>query len=341
MPLLASGHASLSWDGFVDEVVRPRLPGCESEDGWLRAILREASSSPVIAAWSEKAHSLEAIVPFVTALGGYEGGMATAIARHFLAWRMAGRAGLNLICPSFNGSAPSASRLATLSPLPGRLLPTRRKDDAICLEGLVPAAEDGAWLLGLAATNDGRRVVVCLFETAAVEAVARRPAETTGLQSLRLLASEYSVVPRRCVFYRESTGRDAAMLAVETEIDVRVLSTAVLLGMASAVLEYAIEYARGRETFGRPLWQHQAVAVRIADLVCGLEAARLLLGDVAGRSPSVQQLRAARACWRHASEAALDIGVQGVQLLGGHGYLTRHPVEKWLRDIQTLRVLYA
>jgi len=105
------------------------------------------------------------------------------------------------------------------------------------------------------------------------------------------------------------------------------------VGLARAALEYAVDYAREREQFGKPIAEHQAVAFRLADMAVKVEAARLLVWSAArkldrGEAASQEAAMAKLA----ASEAAMWCTWAAVQTLGGWGYSREYPVEKWMRD---------
>src|SRR5262249_20209726 len=115
---------------------------------------------------------------------------------------------------------------------------------------------------------------------------------------------------------------------------------ALLAGAARGAHHYAMRYATERTAFGRPIAHHQALAFLIADLATAVEVARLAV-----RPAAVALDRGERAEWEAASalaeaaEQALLVGPNAVQVLGGHGFMKDHPVEKWMRDIRTLAQL--
>lgn len=113
----------------------------------------------------------------------------------------------------------------------------------------------------------------------------------------------------------------------------RVVLGAAATGLARAALEYAVEYAKTRVQFGKPIAEHQAVAFRLADMALRVDAARLLVwraarlldaGEDAPLEASMAKL--------FASETAMWNTWAAVQTLGGWGYSREYPVEKWMRD---------
>ena len=112
------------------------------------------------------------------------------------------------------------------------------------------------------------------------------------------------------------------------------------IGIARAAFEYATEYAREREAFGKPLVTKQGVSFKLADMAMEIEAARLLVwracaavdaSDDAGLLGSYAKAYAADAAMRATTEA--------VQVLGGAGIMSDHPVEKWFRDAKVMQIV--
>jgi alkylation response protein AidB-like acyl-CoA dehydrogenase len=112
------------------------------------------------------------------------------------------------------------------------------------------------------------------------------------------------------------------------------------VGIARAAFEYATEYARGREAFGKPLVAKQGISFKLADMAMEIEAARLLVwracaavdaGDDAGLLGSYAKA--------FAGDAAMRATTEAVQILGGAGIMGDHPVEKWFRDAKVLQIV--
>ena len=113
----------------------------------------------------------------------------------------------------------------------------------------------------------------------------------------------------------------------------RVTLGAAATGLARAALEYAVEYSKSREQFGKPIAEHQAVAFRLADMATRVDASRLLVWRAARKVDACEpaSLEAAMAKL-FASETAMWCTWAAVQTLGGWGYSREDPVEKWMRD---------
>jgi alkylation response protein AidB-like acyl-CoA dehydrogenase len=113
----------------------------------------------------------------------------------------------------------------------------------------------------------------------------------------------------------------------------RITLGAAATGLARAALEYAVEYAKTREQFGKPIGEHQAVAFRLADMATRVDAARLLVWRAARLVDAGQQVAKEAAMAKlFASETAMWCTWAAVQTLGGWGYSREYPVEKWMRD---------
>jgi len=113
----------------------------------------------------------------------------------------------------------------------------------------------------------------------------------------------------------------------------RITLGAAATGLARAALEYALEYAKTREQFGKPIGEHQAVGFRLADMAVRVGASRLPVWRAARRADAGKDVSLEAAMAKlHASEAAMWCTWAAVQTLGGWGYSREYPVEKWMRD---------
>jgi alkylation response protein AidB-like acyl-CoA dehydrogenase len=124
-------------------------------------------------------------------------------------------------------------------------------------------------------------------------------------------------------------GADAALLLNYA----RVALAALAVGVARGAFEYARDYARQREAFGRPIAQFQAVAFMLAEMAIEVEATRAIVWDAAWTLDQGKDASRVAALAKHyADDAALFVADRAVQVLGGHGYIREHPVERWLRE---------
>jgi alkylation response protein AidB-like acyl-CoA dehydrogenase len=111
------------------------------------------------------------------------------------------------------------------------------------------------------------------------------------------------------------------------------------LGAARAAYEAALAYAKERETFGKPIFEHQAVSFRLADMATQIEAARLLIHNAA-RLRDAGQPCIKEACMAKlfASEMAEQVCSDAIQTFGGYGYLNDFPVERYWRDMRVCKI---
>jgi alkylation response protein AidB-like acyl-CoA dehydrogenase len=113
----------------------------------------------------------------------------------------------------------------------------------------------------------------------------------------------------------------------------RVQLAATSLGVGRAALEHAVDYAKGRHAFGKPIHEFQAVSFRLADAKLKLDQARLLTDHAARRADAGEPFSTEAAMAKlAASEAAFFATWAACQTLGGAGYVRDSPVQKWLRD---------
>jgi alkylation response protein AidB-like acyl-CoA dehydrogenase len=114
---------------------------------------------------------------------------------------------------------------------------------------------------------------------------------------------------------------------------------ALAVGTSHAVLDYVIPYVKEREAFGEPVARRQAVAFMCANIAIELDGLRLLTWRGASRAEQgLPFAREAALAKRIATDKGMQIGLDGVQLLGGHGFTKEHPVERWYRDLRALGV---
>ena len=114
------------------------------------------------------------------------------------------------------------------------------------------------------------------------------------------------------------------------------------LGIAQGATDYALEYARTRETMGRPIAQHQLIAGKLADMETATEAARGLLyryGRMVDEGAAADELTKASAMAKlYCGDTAMQVAVDAVQILGGYGYVKEYPVERFLRDAKITQI---
>ena len=111
------------------------------------------------------------------------------------------------------------------------------------------------------------------------------------------------------------------------------------LGMARAAYEAALKYARERVAFGQPIFEHQAVQFRLADMATQLEAARQLIHHAAALKDAGEPcLKQAAMAKLFASEMAERVCSDAIQIHGGYGYVADFPVERIYRDVRVCQI---
>jgi alkylation response protein AidB-like acyl-CoA dehydrogenase len=117
----------------------------------------------------------------------------------------------------------------------------------------------------------------------------------------------------------------------------RIAWCALAVGTCQAVLDYVTPYVNERVAFGEPISNRQAVAFAVANIGIELDGMRLLSYRAASRADRGESFaREAALARRLCAEKGMQIGSEGVQLLGGHGFVKEHPVERWYRDLRAI-----
>ncbi|QDR79014.1 acyl-CoA dehydrogenase [Sporomusa termitida] len=143
-------------------------------------------------------------------------------------------------------------------------------------------------------------------------------------------------VPKENVLGKEGEGFKIAMSTLDGG---RIGVAAQALGIAQAALEHAVKYAKERVQFGKPIAANQAIAFMLADMATKVDAARLLVYRAAylkdqGRPYSKEAAMAKL----YASDAAMAVTIDAVQIFGGYGYSREYPVERLLRDAKITQI---
>lgn len=203
------------------------------------------------------------------------------------------------------------------------------------VKSLVPAAAD-AELFVIAAQLDGRPAMF-IVESAS-EGLTVTPDPSMGVRAAALGRVELDNV---AVPLGNRLGEDGATAEDYREaIALSRLGWASLaVGTAHAVLDYAVPYVKEREAFGEPIAHRQAVAFMCANIAIELDGLRLITWRGAARAEQgLPYFREAALAKRFGTDKGMQIGLDGVQLLGGHGYTKEHPVERWYRDLRVIGV---
>ncbi|MEU0532303.1 acyl-CoA dehydrogenase family protein [Amycolatopsis tolypomycina] len=151
-----------------------------------------------------------------------------------------------------------------------------------------------------------------------------------GVESCELAFDDFRVPS--AALLGETEGRGFAQMMRGLEIG-RIQVACRALGVGRAALEDSLRYAQERESFGKPIWEHQSVGNYLADMATKLEAARQLVHHAARRYDSGERadLEAGMAKL-FASETAMEVALNAVRIHGGYGYSTEFDVERYFRD---------
>jgi len=137
----------------------------------------------------------------------------------------------------------------------------------------------------------------------------------------------------------EGTGFKLAMRILDRS---RPGVAAQALGIAQGATDYALEYARTRETMGKPIAEHQLIAGKLADMETKTEAARGLLyrfGQMVDAGVPESELTKASAMAKlMCGDVAMEVATEAVQILGGYGYVKEYPVERFMRDAKITQI---
>ena len=151
-----------------------------------------------------------------------------------------------------------------------------------------------------------------------------------GVDTCEVVFEDYHVPSVNLVGGEEGEGFRQVMNGLEVG---RINIAARAVGVARAAFEQAIRYAQQRETFGKPIAEHQAIQLKLADMATKIEAARLLTHQAASKKDRGERcdLEAGMAKL-FASETCHEVALEAMRVLGGYGYTTEFPVERFYRD---------
>ena len=186
----------------------------------------------------------------------------------------------------------------------------------------------------------GPRGISCLLADAGTPGIVPQAAERTmalRASPIAQVAFDGARIPADRLIGEEGAGFRIAMQALDAG---RLGIAACAVGLAQAALDYAVGYARGREQFGQPIIDFQGVGFLLADMATAVSAARAQtlwaarLKD-AGRPYSQEAAKAKL----FATDMAMRVTTDAVQVLGGAGYVADHPVERYMREAKVLQIV--
>ncbi|MBA4024198.1 MAG: butyryl-CoA dehydrogenase [Gordonia sp.] len=201
------------------------------------------------------------------------------------------------------------------------------------VKSFVPAAGSSELFI-IGAQLDGRPALFIVESSTkglVVEADPGMGVRAAGMG--RLLLTDVTVPSNALLGEQEG---DAAFSAYRDVVRLARLGwSSLAVGTAHAVLDYVIPYVNERVAFGEPISNRQAVAFMVANMATELDSIRLVtLRGAARAEQGLSFAREAALARKLTADKGMQIGSDGVQLLGGHGFTKEHPVERWFRDLR-------
>ncbi len=343
---------------FAEEILRPAARGADDAAAYPADLIAKAAELGVTAIKvpedfdgiaEERTTVTNALVAEALAHGDMglalpilaPGGVASALTH----WGSADQQATYL--PEFAGERVPQACLAIAEPHP-LFDPTALKTTAVRTPGgyrldgvksLVPAAAQ-AELFVIAAQLNGRPALFIVEAGSAGLRITPDPGMGLRAAAIGQVHLDRVAVPLSARL-GETDGPDADYARDYSEAIAlsRLGWAALAVGVSQAVLDYVIPYVKEREAFGEPVARRQSVAFMCANIAIELDGLRLITWRGAARADrGLPFAREAALAKRFGADKGMQIGLDGVQLLGGHGYTKEHPVERWYRDLRALGV---
>ena len=151
-----------------------------------------------------------------------------------------------------------------------------------------------------------------------------------GLDTCELIFKDFRVPAENLVGGEEGRGFQQVMSGLEGG---RINIAARAVGVATAAFEAAIKYAQQRQAFGKPIAQHQAIQLKLADMATKIQAARLLTYEAAEKKDRGERVDLEAGMAKlFASEICAEVAMEAMRIHGGYGYIKDYPVERYYRD---------
>jgi alkylation response protein AidB-like acyl-CoA dehydrogenase len=247
------------------------------------------------------------------------------------------------LLPLFCGEKFHAAALAWIEPSAAfePLLPrtlAEPKGDGFTLSGaksFVPFGHTASHFLVVCRNNGGHDAFIVPRETEGLS--ISEPEKNLGLRALPTATLE---LERAFVPASARLGGDAGCDVRRLLNQSRAALAAVMTGLSRAVIEYAIPYAKDRRAFDQAIAQKQGIAFKLAEMHIETESMRWLTWKAASQlEQGADATKAAHHARAYAADQCMFVADEGVQVLGGHGFIREHPVEMWYRNARTLGVL--
>ena len=151
-----------------------------------------------------------------------------------------------------------------------------------------------------------------------------------GLDTCELIFEDFRIPTENLIGGEENRGFGQVMSGLETG---RINVAARAVGVAQAAFDAAIKYAQQRESFGKPIAEHQAIQLMLANMATKVQAARLLTYDAAAKKDSGERVDLESGMAKlYASEICQEVAMDAMRVHGGYGYIKESPVERYYRD---------
>jgi alkylation response protein AidB-like acyl-CoA dehydrogenase len=245
--------------------------------------------------------------------------------------------------PAFTGEETPAAALAILEPKPlfdplELETKARRRGSDWILDGVksLVARPGECELFAVAAEAEGLGPALFVIESG-TKGLSVEPEPAMGLRPAatgRLLLEDVRLPDTALM------GEGKPEAYAECVQRARIAWCALVVGTAQAVLDYVIPYVNERTAFGEPISNRQAVAFGVSNIGIESDGMRLATYRAASRADQGKEFaREAALARRLCAQKGMQIGSEGVQLLGGHGFVKEHPVERWYRDLRAAGVM--
>jgi alkylation response protein AidB-like acyl-CoA dehydrogenase len=241
------------------------------------------------------------------------------------------------------GEQYAAAALAVTEPTPGFNIADMKttaelKNGGFVLNGhkcMVPMGDRADHFLVVARNNAQLGAFVVPRDTAGLKVIA--PERNLGLKPLTTATLELdgvTVPASECL--GGELGADVRRILNQS----RVANAALLTGLSRAVFDYCVPYAKERVAFGEAIAKKQSIAFRLAEMHMEVECMRWMTWKAASQlEQNLDATKSAHLARQYAADKAMWISDNGIQVLGGHGFIREHPVEMWYRNARTLSVL--
>jgi alkylation response protein AidB-like acyl-CoA dehydrogenase len=190
-----------------------------------------------------------------------------------------------------------------------------------------------------ARTGEGSKGISCFLVPGDTEGLSfGAPEDKMGLHAVPTTAAYYdkATIPAERRIGAEGQGLSIAFSALDSG---RLGIAAVAVGLAQAALDAAVDYAHERTTFGRKIIDHQGLGFVLADMAAAVDSARATYLDAARRRDAgVPYSRQASVAKLVATDAAMKVTTDAVQVFGGYGYTRDYPVERYMREAKITQI---